>query len=228
MDTYRVNRYRITGPGHISNRLIQGAFRYQKLNLSSTGVLKLRNVGVRPTIDTTAIMQLPGSFHSADNKIDAIWKVGARTIQMTEIPKGSIPDFWKVTSEGASVDSLAPQVLGSAAAAQLLNYNVDFKVKPVVDGFGFTVLSDTLNSGIYISCDVINKHIAAYVGSTTINQTLHEAQLPSNLTPLWQSQMSEFLSMAFLCCSSRKCRDSLVLPALALPLANVLSFETFH
>lgn len=80
------------------------------------------------------------------------------------------------------MDSLAPQVLGNAAAAQLLNYNVDFKVKPIVGGFGFTVLSDTLNSGIYISCDVINKHIAAYVGSTTINQMLHQAQLPSNLT----------------------------------------------
>ncbi|KAH8894275.1 Six-hairpin glycosidase [Thozetella sp. PMI_491] len=155
---------------------------YMKLNLSSTGVLKLRNVGVRPTIDTTPITQLPGSFHSADGKLDAIWEVGARTIQMTEIPKDSTPEFWEVTSDGASVDSLAPQVVGSAAAAQLLNYNVDFKVKPVVGGFGFTVLSDTLNSGIYISCDVLNKRIAAYVGSTTLNQMLNEAQLPSNLT----------------------------------------------
>ncbi|KAK3496009.1 Six-hairpin glycosidase-like protein [Neurospora crassa] len=182
MDTYRVNRYSIAEPGTKSNRLVQGAFRFQRLNLSSPGVLTLRNVGVRPTTDNTAVTQLPGSFHSDNLKLNAIWETGARTVQMTEIKKDSTPDFWEVTSEGASVGSLAPQVLGSAAAAQLLYYNVEFKVKPVIGGFGFTVLSDTLNSGIYISCDVANGLISAHKGSTTFDEKLAESALPSNLT----------------------------------------------
>ncbi|KAK8108242.1 uncharacterized protein PG998_010255 [Apiospora kogelbergensis] len=127
MDTYRVNRYNITEAGHRSNRLIQGAFRYQKLNLSSPGILTLRRVGVNPRINNTPLTQLPGSFHSSDTMLNSVWAAGARTVQMTEIPLGSTPDFWEISPEGALVDSLAPQVLGSAAAAQLLNYNVEFK-----------------------------------------------------------------------------------------------------
>ena len=182
MDTYRVNRYSIAEAGTKSNRLVQGAFRYQKLNLSSPGVLTLRNIGVHPTTDNTPVTQLPGSFRSDNLKLNAIWEAGARTVQMTEIHKDSIPDFWEVTSEGALVDSLAPQVLGSAVAAQLLKYNIDFKVKPVVGGFGFTVLSDTLNSGIYISCDVANGLISVHKGSTTFDEKLAQFALPSNLT----------------------------------------------
>lgn len=182
MDTYRVNRYNVTGPGRTENRLIQGAFRYQKLNLSSPGVLKLRGVGVTSKTDNTPLTDLSGSFNSSDAKLNTVWAAGARTVQMTEIPAGSTPDFWEVTSEGAVVDSLAPQVLGSAEAAQLTSYNVEFKVKPVVGGFGFLVLSDTLNDGIYISCDVPGRRMTAYTGSTTVNSVLAETTLPSNLT----------------------------------------------
>ena len=182
MDTYRVNRYNITGPGTISNRLIQGTFRYQKLNLSSVGALTLRNVGASPTLHTASLTDLPGSFESSNETMNQIWAVGARTIQMTEIPKESLPNFLEVTADGAWADSVAPQVLGSAVAAQLLQYDLTFEVKPVVGGFGFTVLSDTLNSGVYISCDVTNRKITAYAGSTQENEALQSSELPSNLT----------------------------------------------
>ncbi|KAH8586785.1 glycoside hydrolase family 78 protein [Bisporella sp. PMI_857] len=182
MDTYRVNIYNVTRLGAVTNRLIQGTFRYQKLNLSSAGELTLRNIGVRPTVNTTPIPDLPGSFETSNEDLNRIWAVGARTIQLTEIPKYTIPDFWEVTPEGSLVDSLAPQVLASAAASQLLMYEIDFRVQPVVGGFGFTVLSDTLNSGIYFSCDIVSRNVTAYAGSTTQNQVLESPQLPLNLT----------------------------------------------
>lgn len=182
MDTYRVNRYNITEPGNISNRLIQGAFRYQRLNLSSAGGLTLRNIGTHPTLHTTPLTDLPGSFESSDETLNQIWAVGARTIQMTEIHQNSLPDFLEVTADGAWADSVAPQVLGSAVASQLLQYDLDFEVKPVVGGFGFTVLSDTLNSGIYISCDVADAKITVYAGSTQEDKQLQSFDLPSNLT----------------------------------------------
>ncbi|KAF7534549.1 hypothetical protein G7054_g6117 [Neopestalotiopsis clavispora] len=182
MDTYRLNRYNISEVGQTSNRLVQGAFRYQKLNLSSPGFLSLRNIGVQPTIHTTALTELPGSFETSDETINNIWTAGARTIQMTEIPADSVPDFWTVTSEGALVDSLAPQVLGSATAAQLTMYNLQFSVKPVIGGFGFLVLADTLNSGIYFSCDIANQRITVHAGTTSEDMLLQTINLPSNMT----------------------------------------------
>lgn len=182
MDTYRVNRYNITTPGVTSNRLIQGAFRYQKLNLTSNGVLTLKNVGVRPTIDNTPISQLPGAFHSSDDVLNRIWETGARTVQMTEIPKDSVPDFVQVTPEGTLVDSLSPQALSSTEASQLVIYDMGFDVNPIVGGFGFSVLSDTLNSAIYISCNIESRKIGAYAGSTTEDDLLQSSELPTNLS----------------------------------------------
>ncbi len=182
MDSYRVNRYNITAPGQVINRLIQGGFRYQKLNLSSPGELTLRNVGVVPTVHTTPLNKLPGSFKSSDSSITDIWTVGARTIQLSEIPKNSIPQFWEITSEGALIGSLAPQANAGLVAVTSTAYNLDFKVKPLAGGFGFSVLSDTLNSGIYLSVDVGARTIAAYVGSTTENTELTRAAVPSNVT----------------------------------------------
>ncbi|KAH6855350.1 Six-hairpin glycosidase-like protein [Chaetomium sp. MPI-CAGE-AT-0009] len=182
MDTYRINRYSHVGPGQFTHRHVQGAFRYQKLNLSSPGELRLQNVGVIPTTHTTPIDKLPGSFKSSDGSITDIWAVGARTIQRTEIPKDSVPEFWEITSEGAVIDSLAPQANGGLVAVTSTAYNLDFKVKPLIGGFGFSVLSDTLNSAIYMSVDIGSRTVAAYVGSTTQDTELTRATVPSNVT----------------------------------------------
>lgn len=44
------------------------------------------------------------------------------------------------------------------------------------------MLSDTLKSGIYISCDVANRKITAYAGSTQENKQLQSSELPLNVT----------------------------------------------
>jgi hypothetical protein len=180
MDTYRVNRYNISAPGTVTNRLIQGGFRYQKLNLTSQGSLSLRNVGVQPTVDDTPVDELPGAFNSSDDMLNRIWHAGARTLKLTEIPKDTVPDFYVVTPEGTISESQAPQVLSSGG--QLLTYEMKFDVKPLVGGFGFLVLSDTLNVGIYISYDLADNTISAYHGTTTFDPLIETAALPANVT----------------------------------------------
>ena len=182
MDTYRVNRYHVVGPAQFTNRHVQGAFRYQKLNLSSPGELTLRNIGINPTTDTTPINKLPGSFESSNGSITDIWAVGARTIQLSELPKDSIPEYWEITDEGAVIDSLAPQAKPGLVAATRTAYTLNFTVKPLVGGFGFSVLSDTLNSAIYMSVDVGAGTIAVYVGSTAEDTELTRATVPSSVT----------------------------------------------
>lgn len=182
MDTYRVNQHNITGPTLHTNRLIQGGFRYQKLNLSTAGQITLRNVGVKPTIPTTPLDQFPGSFECSDENLNQIWAVGARTIQLNDIPANSIPPFWQVSSEGALVESQAPQVLATVAAAALMQYQVDFEVKATKKGFAFTVLADTLNSGIYVDCNIAEGSVSAYFDSAGAGAALASAGLPANIS----------------------------------------------
>lgn len=190
MDTYRIDRYNIDKEGTYTNRLIQGGLRYQKLNLSSAGELELSLVGFQPSVDDTPLKRLPGSFECSDPVLNRIWDMGARTVQLNELPAFSLPDYWVVTDEGALVDSLAPQPFAADFAATMTAYNVAFAVKPVVTGFGFTVLSDTLGVGIYIMVDAVNASISAYAGSTEIGgEPLAWAGLPSSAAVLniWHS-----------------------------------------
>ncbi|EYB27041.1 hypothetical protein FG05_04743 [Fusarium graminearum] len=154
MDTYRVNKYNVTEPGLITNRLIQGAFRYEKFNLSSAGSLRLERVGVKPTVETTPLTELPGSFECSDDDLTRIWYTGARTAQLTEIPKGSIPDFWQVTDQGSLVESAAPQALSDPGVSQATSYDIEFDAKPITGEFVFSVLSDTLNEAVLITCNI--------------------------------------------------------------------------
>lgn len=182
MDTYRTNVYNITKLTTHVNRLIQGGFRYQQLKLSSPGEIVLAKVGVKPTTSVTPITSLPGSFECSDADITQIWRVGARTIQLNEIPAFTIPSFWDVSSEGSYVNSQAPQVLSGVAAAALMQYELDFEVKPIDKGFSFSVLADTLNSGIYIWVNIANGTISANVGATEKpHELLASAPLPNTI-----------------------------------------------
>lgn len=111
MDTYRINRYNISQPTVQVNRLIQGALRYQKLNLSSAGELEVTAVGFKPTVDNTPVSDLPGSFACSDPVLNRIWNAGARTVQLNEFPANSLPDSWVIADEGAFIDSLSPHHL---------------------------------------------------------------------------------------------------------------------
>ena len=196
MDTYRVNRYNISGPLVHTNRLIQGGFRYQKLNLSTVGELVLENIGVKPTIPIIPLDQLPGYFESSDEVLNRIWKVGARTIQMNDLPANSIPPFWQVCTEGALAESQAPQVLSAGGtAASLMRYQLAFEVKPIKGGFSFSVLADTLNSGIYIFCNIANGSISAHFGSTEDSPRIAFATLPRNITTDAWNQVEATVNM---------------------------------
>ncbi|KAM0503058.1 hypothetical protein ACHAPB_004423 [Verticillium nonalfalfae] len=164
-----------------------GAFRYQKFNLSSAGSLKIRNIGVKPTTHTTPLTELPGSFECSDEDLTRIWHTGARTAQLTEIPKDTIPDFWQITEQGAFVESVAPQVYPSTEAAQALSYEVTFEAKPVTGEFGFSVLASTLNDGIYISFDVVAGKISAHETATTLGPILATGNLTQRSPGSWHA-----------------------------------------
>lgn len=182
MDTYRVNRYDIANQSSYTNRLVQGGLRYQKLNLSSAGELELSGVGIKPSLSHTSLATAPGSFNCSDPVLNNIWNTGARTIQLNELPAQSVPNFWVITDQGAFVDSLAPQPFAADYATMLTSYDLEFSVKPISNGFGFTVLSDTLGEGIYIFVNVANSSISAHAGSSELGTApLAFAPLPPSV-----------------------------------------------
>lgn len=169
MDSYRINQYNISDESTYSNRLIQGGLRYQKFNLSTAGDLQISNIGFIPTVSTTPVTSLPGSFECSDQRLTRIWQTGARTIQLSEIPARSLPDFWEITSEGAFVKNAAPQPYFNDLALSLTEYQLEFWAKPIKGGFGFTLLSDTLGSGIYLFVNAANSSVSAHAGSTEMD-----------------------------------------------------------
>ncbi|KAE8152395.1 putative alpha-L-rhamnosidase C [Aspergillus avenaceus] len=179
MDTYRVNRFNLTDKKSYTARLIQGGLRYQKLNLSSAGEIHLSSIRFKPTVSNTPLAQLPGSFNCSDKVLTQIWHAGARTLQLSELPARSIPEFWVLTDEGALIDSLAPQPYYSTWSPSLTSYDLAFSVKPVSKGFGFTVLSDTLSTGVYIFVNIANASISAHAGSSELGTTLASEVLPA-------------------------------------------------
>lgn len=64
----------------------------------------------------------------------------------------------------------------------LASYELRFSVKPISNGFSFTILSDTLGEGIYIFVNVANSSISAHVGSSELGTPpLASAPLPPSV-----------------------------------------------
>ncbi|KAH9896385.1 Six-hairpin glycosidase-like protein [Xylariomycetidae sp. FL2044] len=185
MSTYRVNQYNITSPGTHTSRLIQGGFRFQKFNLSTTGQLQLRRVGVQPTTSLKDLASIPGSFRCSDEQLNQIWTAGARTALLTQFFSNTIPDFWQMTEDGVLIESAAPQ--SCKYGVQLVDYVFEFDTRPVRGGFAFLVRGDTLNEGVYVLCDLAARSITVHLGSTEVDTVIASGELPPLAFAEWHS-----------------------------------------
>ncbi|KAG9567370.1 glycoside hydrolase family 78 protein, partial [Aureobasidium melanogenum] len=174
-NTYRVQHYNISASNmtHI-DRLLQGGVRWQMLTLASAGDLILSDVGMVPSYYT---VKSQGSFECSNANWTNVWNTGARTLALSMIAARSIPEFWQVLPEGAFIESAAPQPYAGLQAQALTSYEMDFDVRPVVGGFSFRVLSDTLGDGIYIWVDMANSTVQAFSGTTEDGAVLATADL---------------------------------------------------
>ncbi|TIA66861.1 glycoside hydrolase family 78 protein [Aureobasidium pullulans] len=174
-NTYRVQHYNISASNSThTRRLLQGGVRWQILTLSSPGELILSEVGIIPSYYTP---RPRASFDCSNRNWTNIWRAGAQTVALSMIAAQSIPDFWQISSEGAFIESAAPQPYAGLQAQALTSYRMNFMVKPITGGFSFKVLSDTLGDGIYVWINLSNSTISAYSGSTEVDTLLQTARL---------------------------------------------------
>ncbi|KAH7020719.1 glycoside hydrolase family 78 protein [Microdochium trichocladiopsis] len=152
---------RYMGDGPLSLAAAMDTYRVNSYNISAPGQSKNRLIKGASVTRSTTSLQL------------------ARTVQPSEIPKNSIPEFWQVSSEGVLIESQAPQAAIGITVQSSTTHALEFKAKPSVGGFGFSVLSDTLNSTIYISVNVAEGTIAVHSDSTTKDTLIQKVALPT-------------------------------------------------
>lgn len=169
METYRVQQYNVNTTSKVESRRVQGGFRWQRFTLLSAGTLRISEIHTIPTVETKLISDLSGQFECSNPLWTNIWRIGARTIQLTDFPAESIPDFWEVTTEGALIESAAPLPYAGLIAQTLSQYRLEFDVKIIDGAFSFKVLSNTLGEGIYIWVNAANSSISAHAGSTELS-----------------------------------------------------------
>ncbi|KAH0346428.1 glycoside hydrolase family 78 protein, partial [Aureobasidium melanogenum] len=163
-NTYRVQHYNISASNMThTDRLLQGGVRWQMLTLASAGDLVLSDVGMVPSYYTA---KPQGSFECSNAKWTDVWDTGARTLALSMVAAESIPELWQILPEGAFIESAAPQPYAGLQAQSLTSYEMVFDVRPVLGGFSFKVLSDTLGNGIYIWVDMAKSTVKAFSGTT--------------------------------------------------------------
>lgn len=174
-NTYRVQHYNISASNMThTDRLLQGGVRWQMLTLASAGDLVLSDVGMIPSYYTA---KPQGSFECSNAKWTDVWDAGARTLALSMVVTESIPELWQILPEGAFIESAAPQPYAGLQAQSLTSYEMVFDVRPVLDGFSFKVLSDTLGNGIYIWVDMAKSTVQAFSGTTEDGTLLATANL---------------------------------------------------
>jgi hypothetical protein len=104
-DPSRVDTYRVSGPGLIVNRLIQGGERFEAITLTAPGTVTLRAVGIRSTTFHPPRRANLGYFRSSDPRLDEVWGLGAYTLSLDQLRAGAVPALWQVTAEGVDVRS---------------------------------------------------------------------------------------------------------------------------
>ncbi|KAL0939865.1 uncharacterized protein CTRU02_206475, partial [Colletotrichum truncatum] len=146
-NSFRVETFNITAAGKVVSPLIQGGQKWQSIRLLTNGTISFSNVGFEATIDTVEPENLPGKFHSDDEKLNEIWKLGARAAIAACVDKGTQKAIWEVDEEnGVLATSVRPSLTWKGTT--WTNYTVDFDTKikkggswePAIAGNGYTLM----------------------------------------------------------------------------------------
>ncbi|KAL4746873.1 Six-hairpin glycosidase-like protein [Aspergillus terricola var. indicus] len=184
-NSFRVETFNISRPGHVESFFQQGGQRWQSLRLLNIDTtVRLCGVGIRSLNERTEVEQLPGYFSSSNPLYNEIWALGARTVQQACIEKGTAPTTWEVTPDGVLLRG--QQSAQSALGASLANYTMTFQTKITTLTTGrvsYFPLSFNVKEGewLRISTEISPKgYIVSINNKTTISVPFDGLQLASN------------------------------------------------
>ncbi|TEA10845.1 hypothetical protein C8034_v008445 [Colletotrichum sidae] len=127
-NSFRVETFNISSTGRLASPLIQGGQRWQSIRLLTNASVSFASVGFEATIDTAEPEDLPGQFHSDDDELNEIWKLGARAATAACVDKGTQRAIWEVDEDnGVFARSVRPSLTWKATA--WANYTIEFDTK---------------------------------------------------------------------------------------------------
>lgn len=142
---FRVETFTVSTPGRFTSRLIQGGQRWETIRLLTpgTGNITFSRAGLEATVDTADLADLPGTFQSSDTGLNEIWTLGAKSVSVACLEKGSQGPVWEVDSEkGAFFGSVRPS--GSLLGMDFENYTLQFDTLIDRGGLWWSVVSNYL------------------------------------------------------------------------------------
>lgn len=124
-NSFRVETFNITAPGHLTAPLLQGGQRWQSIRLLTPGTITFDQVAFDATTDTTEVQDLPGRFTSDDQLLNSIWDLGAVAASTACVEKGTQPATWQIDPEkGAFIRS--QRASQSIVGPSFSNYTLSF------------------------------------------------------------------------------------------------------
>ncbi len=144
-DASRVDDLTASSAGRLTTGLIQGGERYERITLTTPGMVTLSSIGIDFTAVRATASAYRGWFASSSPELDRIWYDGAYTTQLDELPAGTVPPSWAVSagtleSRGGSVG-----VLGQGHS--WTDYTMTFDTRVVDTDTGWVVRASSPSSG---------------------------------------------------------------------------------
>ncbi|KAF2021682.1 glycoside hydrolase family 78 protein [Aaosphaeria arxii CBS 175.79] len=136
-NTYRVETFEVTETGPLQAYLLQGGQRWQSIRLLTSGSITFSSVGFEASIPKSDIDNLPGSFESDDNNLNHIWSLGAKSVAVACLEKGTQKAIWDVGKDGAFVRGMRAGL--SDQGAFLKDYTLEFEAKIERAGLGWAI-----------------------------------------------------------------------------------------
>lgn len=181
-DPSRADVYFPQKPGLIENPQVQGGERFEQVSLLGPGSVTLSLIGIRSLTAEPTDVHNTGHFESSDPRLNEIWSLGARSLQLCEAPAHSMPPLMKGTPEGAEV-ATAPIVLYQFGGSWQ-DYTATVQFKIVANEASFVVRGNYVIS-LRASDDRLNapNSIQATYSSFFGIRDAGHAALPAPLAP---------------------------------------------
>ncbi|KAH8645996.1 glycoside hydrolase family 78 protein [Tricladium varicosporioides] len=136
-NSYRVETFQVTKSGRFDEFLLQGGQRWQSIRLLTQGTIQFSSIGFVPSVSNVDISQVPGQFSCDDDRLNNIWRLGAKAASMSCFDQGSQKAIWQVNSTGTFLQGMRSGL--SAKGASLKDYTLEFDAYIKRGGIGWVV-----------------------------------------------------------------------------------------
>ncbi|TVY30323.1 hypothetical protein LHYA1_G001541 [Lachnellula hyalina] len=186
-NSFRTETFNITIPGTTESFFIQGAQRWQTVELLSNTSITISNIGFRASVEINPPDTLVGGFCASNDVYDGLWSLGARAVQASCVEADSQPSTWEISGDGALIRGQYPGT--SALGMKYGDYTMSFSTKITRGGTGWRVAAGpnagygayfvlTSNGPQYLSTDnatVPSDSLIATYGFSIVNFYLSSA-----------------------------------------------------